>query len=214
MNHEGLIKRTGAYKIIASDKGCGTLSHAYLVLTSDEKYLREYMRLFARLITCPESNTECGVCRTCKLVTDEKFTDVKFIPEHEGDKIVVEDIEELIEDSFTKPFEGDKKLYVICGAEQMTVAAQNKLLKTLEEPPKGVHILLGATSEYPLLQTVKSRVKMLTIPPFSNEVLFEELKGELTDTARLKQAIAGGDGTIGRVEVLYGDDKLEKLDKK
>ncbi len=211
MNCERLIKQTSAYKIIAGDKASGTLSHAYLIVCADEKYLRNYMRLFARLAFCSESATECGNCRICKLITAEKFTDVKFIPENQGDKIVVEDIENLIEDSFTKPFESDKKLYVICGAEQMTVAAQNKLLKTLEEPPKGVHILLGVNTEYPLLQTVKSRVKTLVIPPFSNEVLYENMVGEYTDTVKLKQAIASGNGTLGRAETLYSDDKLEKL---
>lgn len=210
MNCERLIKQTSAYKIIAGDKAADTLSHAYLIVCADEKYLRNYMRLFARLIFCADVG-ECENCRVCKLITAEKFTDVKFIPENQDGKIGVSDIEELIEDSFIKPFESDKKLYAICGAEQMTAAAQNKLLKTLEEPPKGVHILLGVNSEYPLLQTVKSRVKTLVIPPFSNEVLFESMKGEYPDEVKLKQAIAGGNGTIGRAETLYSDDKLEKL---
>ena len=57
----------------------------------------------------------------------------------------------------------------------MNASAQNKLLKTLEEPPKNVHILLGATSEYPLLATLKSRVKKLEIPPFDNQTIYKAL---------------------------------------
>lgn len=210
INHYGLIKNTGAYKIVAGDKAAGTLSHAYLLITPDEKYLREYLKIFARVIMCAEDGA-CGVCRSCKLVEAERHTDVKFIPEIGGKKVLSEDIADIIEDSFIKPYEGDKKLYVICGAEQMTPAAQNKLLKTLEEPPRGVHILLGATSEYPLLQTVKSRVKTLSLPPFSDEVLYGELEKHYPDRQRLKNAIANGDGTVGRAETLYSDDRLEAL---
>lgn len=206
MKYQALIKSTSAYKIVLGDKKAGTLSHAYLILSPDKKYLREYLRLFAKLIMCEDFGEDN--CRTCNLIDAERHADVKFIPEIDKDKTLVSDIENLIEDSYVKPFEGDKKLYVICGAEQMTVAAQNKLLKTLEEPPKGVHILLGATSEYPLLQTVKSRVKTLTIPLFSNEVLYGVLENEYEDKDKLKIAIAGGDGTLGRAEELYSDEKL------
>lgn len=209
INHARLIKNTGAYKIVAGDKAAGTLSHAYLLITADGKYLRDYMRMFARLIMCEHGG--CGECRACKLIESERHTDVMFLPAEAGGKTVTEDIENLIEDSYVKPFEGDKKLYVLCGAEQMTPAAQNKLLKTLEEPPKGVHILLGATSEYPLLSTVKSRVKTLSIPPFTDEVLYGEMEKYFPDKERLKNAIANGDGTVGEAESLFGDEKLSQV---
>lgn len=60
----------------------------------------------------------------------------------------------------------------------MTPAAQNKLLKTLEEPPANVHILMGATSEYGLLPTVLSRVRRLEIHPFPDRVLLSAMEGE------------------------------------
>jgi DNA polymerase-3 subunit delta' len=70
-----------------------------------------------------------------------------------------EEVNELIEESYLKPIEGDKKIFIVNRAESINHVAQNKLLKTLEEPPKGVHIIMGATNEHALLPTIKSRVK-------------------------------------------------------
>lgn len=74
-------------------------------------------------------------------------------------KIKVEDVAGLIEDTETKPFESDNKLYFVNYADKMNPAAQNKLLKTLEEPQKAVSIFLGVGSESAILDTVKSRTK-------------------------------------------------------
>lgn len=210
MNYEALVKSTAAYRIAARDKEAGRLSHAYLVLCQDGLYLRRYLNLFAKLILC-EAREFCGACRICSLVGREKYPDMTVFPAAEGDKIRTEDIDFLVEDSYVKPYEGNRKLYVLAGAENMTPAAQNKLLKTLEEPPANVHILMGATSEYGLLPTVLSRVRRLEIHPFPDRVLLSAMEGEFPDRERLNAAVWNGDGTLGRAETLYGDKKLSEV---
>lgn len=207
MDLGALICRTNAYKIVKNDKKTG-LFHAYLLLNKDEKYLKDSLKLFAKLILCKDGG--CGVCRTCRLIEKENFADAMFLPER-GEKILTEDVNRLIEDSFVKPLEGDKKLYVVTGAQNMPAPAQNKLLKTLEEPPENVVILLGASNPYALLPTVRSRVKTLEIPPFSDEEIVRELSAFYPDREKLALAAACGDGTVGRAEDLYGDEKLEQL---
>lgn len=204
-----LIKSTGAYRTIKGDKANNTLSHAYLILTPDGDNLGEYLKFLAMLMTCPEQDA-CAVCRTCKLIKDGAFSDVIFYPK-KGDSMTSEEVNELIEESYLKPIEGDKKIFIVNRAESINHVAQNKLLKTLEEPPKGVHIIMGATNEHALLPTIKSRVKKLEIPTFSKEVLFEALKKDCEDENKLKMAIACGDGTVGGVMRLYGDKKLEQI---
>ena len=66
-------------------------------------------------------------------------------------------MDEIKEESALNPVEGDKKLFVIGDFAELGVAQQNKLLKLLEEPPEKVYFLLGATTSYPILQTVLSR---------------------------------------------------------
>lgn len=203
-----LIKQTGAYRTICGDKKRDTLSHAYLIITPDGEYLKEYLKIFAKLICC-EDCEPCSLCRACKLIDSEQYSDVLIYPKNTN-TVLSEDVNSLIEESYIKPIENQNKIFILSQAQTMNSSAQNKLLKTLEEPPKNVYIFIGATSEFPLLSTVKSRVKKLEIPPFSKETLFNALKEECPDEEKLLSAIACGDGTLGRVKALYGDENLSK----
>ena len=201
-----LIKTTNAYKIIKGDKNAQRLSHAYLIISQDGDMLKDYLKVFAKLICCDETEP-CNNCRKCTLIDSEMHPDIMFYPKEQG-AISVEDVNALIEESYLKPIESDKKLFVIVGAESMNASSQNKLLKTLEEPPKNVHILMGATSEFALLSTIKSRVKKLEIPAYDNKVLIDALKNECDDYDKLCQAVSSGDGTVGKALALYGDSSL------
>jgi DNA polymerase-3 subunit delta' len=210
-----LIKDTGAYKTVKGEKESGRLSHAYLLLCADKDNLTEYLKIFAKLILC-NATEPCMECRKCKLIDKDAYPDLYLYPkkQEKADKaetISSEDVVSIIEESYLKPIEGDKKIFILSQAQTMNAQAQNKLLKTLEEPPHGVCILIGATSEFPILSTVKSRVKKLEIPPFTSAKLFDALKGELTDEERLLSAIACGDGTVGTAVALYSDDDLKEV---
>lgn len=210
-----LIKDTGAYKTVKGEKESGRLSHAYLLLTADKENLTEYLKIFAKLILC-NATEPCMECRKCKLIEQNAFPDLYLYPkkQEKADKaetISSDDVVSIIEESYLKPIEGDKKIFVLSQAQTMNAQAQNKLLKTLEEPPQGVCILIGATSEFPILPTVKSRVKKLEIPPFAGSKLFDVLKGEFTDQDKLRTAIACGDGTVGTAVALYSDQDLKQI---
>ena len=207
---EGLLKSTGAFRTIKGDIRSNRLSHAYLIVTADGAMLKEYLKIIARLIQCKQGDP-CGECRVCNLIEQENFADVFFYPNND-DAVKTEDIASLIEESYVKPLESDKKLFIISHAETMNLSAQNKLLKTLEEPPKNVHIILGATSDFSLLPTVKSRVKRLEIPPFNFEQLFNALKDDCVNENRLKNALNCGDGTVGKALALYDDENFKELE--
>ncbi len=192
----GLIKNTTAYKIFANDKESGTTSHAVLIVCDDSYMLKKYLKIFAKTLMCDEKEP-CFDCRTCRLIEAENFQDVVFYPT--GKKLVVNDVSDLITKSYVKPLEKDKKLFVITDMQDANVQSQNKLLKILEEPPKNTYILLGATSTYPLLSTILSRVKRLDIPHFTDEEIYSELKSEYTDLDKLKTAIKLSSGNVGEV---------------
>ena len=206
IDYSAIVKKTNAYKIMEGDKKKQRLSHAYLVLTSDGDMLKSYLKFFAKLMCC-ENLQPCNNCRLCSLIDKEMHPDVLFYPKTEG-AIGTQDINSLIEESYLRPIESDKKVFVIVGAENMNASSQNKLLKTLEEPPKNVHILMGATSEFALLSTIKSRVKKLESPPFDNKTLIEALSGECDNKEKLINAVSSGDGTLGKALALYGDEGL------
>ena len=190
---EKLIKSTTAYRILSGDRQGGKLSHAYMLHFEDAKNMREVLKLFALEFFGAESGSTI-----CHRILNESYPDLKIYPEA-GKKIMADGAAEIIEDSALRPVEGDKKLYVISGFEQASALIQNKLLKSLEEPLEGIHYLLGVTSLAPVLDTVKSRVKLLEISPFSERQIFEALerkgKNELN-----KEAAASANGCLGAAE--------------
>ena len=206
---EKVIRNTNAYKIIYGEKKRGELSHAYLIVCPDSVMLKTYMKLFASLIMC-ENDGACGECRPCRLIDKEAYADCDFYPK-DGDKIKTADIDDLVSKTIIRPIESDIRMFVLVGAENMTAEAQNKILKTLEEPPRNVCILIGATSDNALLPTVKSRVKRLDVPPFSDGEIRRALGDEYPDKAKLESAIALGGGKIGSVIKAYTDGNAEKM---
>lgn len=167
---ERLLKSTTAYNVLNGDALSGRLAHAYLLHFGDTANLRGALALFAALIFGAEENGPLF-----KKIAAGSFEEVKFYPE-DGKKITVDGISEIIADSALKPAHGDKKLYVICGFESAGALVQNKLLKTLEEPPAGSYFLLGATSLSPIIDTVLSRVRLLEVPPFTEQQIFSALE--------------------------------------
>lgn len=206
---EKVIRNTNAYKIIYGEKKRGELSHAYLIVCPDGVMLKTYMKLFASLIMC-ENDGACGECRPCRLIDKEAYADCDFYPK-DGDKIKTADIDDLVSKTIIRPIESDIRMFVLVGAENMTAEAQNKILKTLEEPPRNVCILIGATTDNALLPTVKSRVKRLDVPPFSDGEIRRALGDEYPDKAKLESAIALGGGKIGSVIKAYTDGNVEKM---
>lgn len=202
-----LIKSTNAYKIISGEKKRGALSHAYLIVCPDADFLRDYLKVFARLIACEKDG--CSACRTCRLISDEKYADCTFYPK-EGNKILTADVDDLVSQTYVKPLENQTRLFVLSGVENMNSAAQNKILKTLEEPPQNVCILMGATVDYSLLPTVKSRVKRIDVPPFGDKILKNTLIGEFSDIKKLDKAIRDGGGRLTQIVKIYNDGEADK----
>ncbi|MBQ7340200.1 MAG: hypothetical protein IJW43_06795 [Clostridia bacterium] len=208
IDYRYLLEQTSAYKTLRADKQKGNLSHAYLIIIPDEQKLREYLKVFAKLMLCSGEEI-CESCRNCKLIESDCHSDVMYFPEKEG-AVVTADVNKLVEESFYKPIEGEKKIFIISSAQTMNAQSQNKLLKTLEEPPKNVHIVLGATNEHALLPTIKSRVRRLEISSFSKDRLKKALEKECDDYERLESAVDFSDGTVGSVLSLYNDEKLQE----
>ncbi len=207
MDVKGVLSNTNAFKILKADKENKTLSHAILVVCDDAFMLETYLTYFAKLIACKEVEP-CLTCRTCQLVEKRSFVDVIFYPL--GKKILVQDVDDLIEKSYFKPLESENKLFVLLNAHEMNAQAQNKLLKTLENPPANTIILLGATTTNTLLSTILSRVKKLEIPKFSDGEIVDALSGEYTDLEKLNNAVKLSFGKVGEAINRYNQEDGNK----
>ena len=205
--YEKLVKDTTAYKIISTEKKNGALSHAYLVVCADKYALKTYLKELAKVI---EFQGDDGDGRIAGLIDKNAYADCTFYP-LTGDRIMTADVDDLVSKTYIRPLENKTRLFVLCGAENATPAAQNKLLKTLEDPPKGVVILIGALRESGLLSTVLSRVKKIDVPPLSSEKIRRVLSERCKDKDRLETAIRSANGSAGAALAAYENGESDKL---
>jgi DNA polymerase-3 subunit delta' len=115
----------------------------------------------------------CGACRACRLVAAGHHPDVHVLgPEGPGRQVViggpgskVRGVRDLIGELALLPVEGGARIAIVEGASRLNEDAQAALLKTLEEPPSGVTLILCADAEEPLLPTIRSRCARLRLGP-------------------------------------------------
>ena len=199
-----LITGTTAYAVFSGDVDSKTISHAYMLHFQDADNMRSALKIFALKFFGVSEYDPVG-----RRILNESYPDLNVFPE-EGKKFNAEGAAALLADSALKPLEGDKKLFVISGFNDCTPLIQNKLLKTLEEPLEGVYFLLGTTSLAPVLDTVKSRVKTLTIPPFSESEILNALERKGSNPLN-KEAAASCGGIFGVAESMVSGGWFSKV---
>ncbi|MBR3807066.1 MAG: DNA polymerase III subunit delta, partial [Lachnospiraceae bacterium] len=142
-------------------------SHAYII--EGERYAgKEFIaRIFAATLQCEKGETEpCMECHSCKQAMSQNHPDIIKVMHEKPNSIGVDDIRiQVANDVAIKPYSGPKKIYIINEGEKMTVAAQNALLKTLEEPPAYTVIFILTTNVETLLPTIVSRCVVLSMKP-------------------------------------------------
>ncbi|BAF58244.1 MAG: DNA polymerase III subunit delta' [Pelotomaculum sp.] len=175
---------------------CGRVAHAYLFAGPAGVGKKTTALAFARALLCPvpEGGDACGTCRQCRQVEHRNHPDL-YIVNPSGATIKIEQIRELQHRAPYRPYQGGRKLFLICRAETMTAEAANCLLKTLEEPPHDTVLILVSDQPQSLLPTVLSRCQQC----FFKSIPLSELSGSLTarhglaqEEALLAAAMSGG----------------------
>ena len=146
----------------------GRLSHSYLLTGPEGSGKRTLARLLAAAMECRGTPRPCGVCPACRKVLSGNHPDVITVDDPDHKQVPVDCIRAARSELFIRPNEGEKKVLLIPRAGDMNPAAQNALLKVLEEPPSyGVFLLLAPSPEA-LLPTIRSRCAHLRLsPPWS-----------------------------------------------
>ena len=134
-----------------------TISHSYMFVGIDGIGKKLIAKEFARKILClNKQNQNCATCDSCIKFNSGNNPDfLEIFPD--GNSIKIAQMREMQEKVYQKPIVSDKKVFIIDQVEKMTEEAQNSLLKTLEEPPEYMVIILITSNENKLLNTVKSR---------------------------------------------------------
>lgn len=130
------------------------------------------------------------------------YVDIEDYRIHKNKKsISVDDVRGMIEEINKRPYEGDNKVIIVHDSDKMTIQAQNAFLKTIEEPPKGVYIILLCENGKNVLDTIKSRCQTYKLTRLNDLELNQFVKNRYPSESEenLKVAEDFSDGVPGRV---------------
>ena len=189
----------------------GRSSHAYLFLGGAGAGKRLIANTFAKALQCEGEKRPCDSCKSCHAFNHGNHPDViYFQPLKNGKTYTIEDVrEQLLETVDLKPFQYEKKIYIIEKADTLNIQSQNALLKTLEEP-HAVFLLLAERAEA-FLPTILSRVVVMKIRPLSAETIADYLMqaGHLAEESHILSAYA--QGRIGQALELVEDEGFREM---
>ncbi len=129
----------------------------------------------------------CGECPACRRIARGVHPDVLVVAPGDAGSIKIEQVREVNERTIYRPFEGRRRVTIIDEADALMSAAQNALLKTLEEPPSSSMFILVTSRPDALLPTVRSRCSQIRFARMSS-----------SDVATALAVAAASDGSLGR----------------
>ncbi len=143
-----------------------TLSHAYLITGGSGESRAAYARRLAAAYLCEGEHPPCGKCRHCRKLALGAHPDLIEVGlPADKREIGVEQARTIRADAYVMPNEAARKVFLIDPADALNPAAQNALLKVLEEGPAYAAFLLAAEQPGRLLDTIRSRCEQISLPP-------------------------------------------------
>lgn len=185
-----------------------TATHAYIFEGENGLNIFESAKLFAMALTCQSpASAPCASCGSCIGSRADTNPDIIYFEKpHDRKTIGVNPIRSLTDDAAIKPFSAPKKVYIIREGDLLTEAAQNALLKTLEEPPEYVVFIIIVTSASILLQTVLSRAALVHFPPVSNAITEQYIDEAYPEAENKDFLIKYCEGIPGRADEVMADE--------
>ena len=176
----------------------GTVSHSYLFVGQEGIGKKLFANEFAKMILCLGDKKACDRCDSCIKFNSDNNPDFVMI-EPDGNSIKISQIREMQDNVFKKPIVSNKKVFIIDNSDKMTEEAQNSLLKTLEEPPEYVIIILISSNENKLLNTIKSRCLKISFNSIPTKDIVDYISKKEIMTNPSDSLLAMCNGSIGKL---------------
>ncbi|WP_113672987.1 ATP-binding protein [Vallitalea guaymasensis] len=181
------------------------ISHAYII--DGEKGIGKKLiaNTFAKTLQCQKKGiSPCDECISCRTFDSLNNPDVIYVEQTKKTGIGVDDIREQInQDINIKPYQHPYKIYIVDNADTMTEQAQNALLKTIEEPPSYVMILLLSNNINKFLITILSRCVVLKLKPIMPDKVMNYVIEKLKISDYRSELITSfAQGIIGKAKEL------------
>ena len=184
----------------------GSVVHAFLIHGDEGCGKKTLAQTMSMTLHCTGEGEkpclECGPCRRMLMGVHPDHIEVAS----DSSVISVKMVRDLIDRLTEKPYEGGWRTVIIHDAEKMNEAAQNALLKTLEEPDGRTAFFLLTAHPEGLLATIRSRCRPVFMPRLSEEVIASELIGRGMSEGRARYAARLSQGVMGRAIALCRED--------
>ncbi|HIT90230.1 MAG TPA: AAA family ATPase [Candidatus Merdenecus merdavium] len=190
------------------------VSHAYIFNGEKGSGKNLLANMFAMTLQCEKGDVEpCLICSSCKKAMSKNHPDIISVLHEKPNSIGVEDIRgQVIGDIMIKPYSSPYKIYIIKEAEKLTVQAQNALLKSIEEPPAYVVVILLTTNIDVLLPTILSRCVTLNLKVVPDNIVRNYLMEHLEiPDYQAKISAAFAQGNIGKAIKLATSDSFNEI---
>ena len=166
---ENIVGHEEIKKVLSNAINNNGILHSYLFIGEEGIGKKELAKEFSKAILCTsEGDRPCDICKACREFNTNNNINFSAINE-EGSAIKIDQIRNMQNKIAEKPMNSNYKIYLINDVELMTQEAQNCLLKTLEEPPEYIVIILITSNENKVLNTIKSRCLKLYFNNLTNE---------------------------------------------
>lgn len=215
MDYNNIIGHDRAIETLKRAIGNKSVSHSYLFEGEEGLGKKKVAYVFAKTLLCKEDGKEpCNKCTSCIKFDGGNHPDLLVVDPEKG-LIKKGEVEGLIKSVARAPFESKRKVFIIDDSHRMSTEAKNALLKTLEEPPEYINIILISSSTNKLLPTILSRMQSIKFFPVESKKISDLLVTSYGKSREEADFIADfTKGSVGKsIELATSDDFFMKREE-
>lgn len=213
-NVEIILENQNNLKVLSAWINGGRVPHALIIDGIKGTGRTTFARFVAKAVLCEADHKPCGQCKQCLKVDKQIHPDLLvYTGGGTARSFHVDAVRAIKEEAWASPNDADSKVFLLRDTEQMTVQAQNALLKLIEEPPKNVYFILICENVKQMLSTISSRAANLTMQTVDTQSVLKALRTAVPGKSEEEyQAVATiSAGNIGKAIEYFESEQAKQF---
>ena len=206
---EKIVLNSASFNRLKTEVQNNRLFHALMFISEDKVIQEEFAKCVLKLLFCEnlKNGEYCNNCNSCK--NAEKLIHPDILVYGKEKTIDIEDAEEIVTNAPIRPYSANKKVYLLYNFDEVNKTVENKLLKTIEEPPADCMFILLVSNTNKLLQTTLSRTQKIFLEAVPDSVLVDILKQNGTQDAEI--IATESCGNVQKALALAGKSEVKEI---
>ena len=193
-----IVGHDRAVEFLRQSLAADRVAHAYLFSGPPQIGKTKLARILAQALNCTEQDRPCGQCRACCKAEQNSHPDIQVVEgQSASGGLLIDQVRALQREAVLRPYEGRYRVFILRHAGRATMEAADSLLKTLEEPPSHVVLILTAVHAETLPSTVISRCRRLDLQPATTQAVNDALREQGLDQAQAQLLARLSAGRMG-----------------